>query len=793
MKFCLPFLTGVVAGWVYPVPLVYPALLFVFLSLLYILVARRGPLQGYSAINFFCLVAVAGTIKIIYDCGRTETRDVARYVRTDRRCLIEGKVSDLPVLSDGMMKFGIATRRIVVADSVAEVGGDVQVSLLRDLVSPGMLESLSYGKAVWVAGTISAPPPRRNPGDFDMKYFFRLNGISARFLADTFVVGRGKAGGSFTASCVYPVRHAASVALDSMVGGDEGNFLKGLLLGERSTIPLDLKNEFINAGVMHILAVSGLHVAIVAMILLILFRIIRIPEKPATVMTILVLCYYNFLTGSAASVTRSVVMASVFLLGKLLERKTDIYNTLAVSAIVIVAFDAKQFFQAGFQLSFVAVFSLVYLYPRMSRMDVIFPSKIRTMAITRGFVAALSVSLAAGVGTLPFTALYFGKISVISFVANLVAVPLSNVILAVGMLSVALWFVIPWVGLIYGAATKVLTVVFLWIVAVFGKLPFAYYPVRFSVWSSLLFYTIVGLIVGIQKKGVGKYCLIGLLSVSTLIVWWPLVVPSPGVLRITLLDVGEGDAICAEFPGGTTVLVDCGPKTSVTDAGARYVEPFLRWKGKRSCDAVFLTHPHSDHIGGVPYLLRNISVGVLYSSGLPPQNGLDSEYQRIADSLPVRREILRQGEIVRFGAAVRVYILYPDDGIRASVAGRGVNLNNQSVVLKVVYGKSSILLVGDAEEDVEQRLIRRYGSFLRSDILKAGHHGSNTSSSQAFLEGVQPSVALVSVGINNKFQHPSPDVLRRYTLKGCRYFRTDEGGAVVFESDGDRWEVVDWK
>ena len=142
---------------------------------------------------------------------------------------------------------------------------------------------------------------------------------------------------------------------------------------------------------------------------------------------------------------------------------------------------------------------------------------------------------------------------------------------------------------------------------------------------------------------------------------------------------------------------------------------------------------------------------------------------------------------------VRFYILYPDDLALTPGHGHRINLNNQSVVVKIVYGTTSVLLAGDAEEDVERQLIRRYGGFLESDVLKAGHHGSSTSSSMEFLEEVRPRFALVSVGFQNKFQHPSPEVLCRYTEMGSRYFRTDEGGAVVLQSDGTRWEVVGWR
>ena len=795
MKFCLPFCLGIIAGWRWNPP-PGPVILLLGAATLAALLARiiRRDNPVFPPL-LLCAVFLLGIGKIGCDAGRTEPDDIARLLPADTSVILEATLSDDALISGRSVRCLADAERCGTDGRMFGVSGVVQISMRSDRCDRETVAAMTVGQRLRLRGILSAPPRARNPGEFDMELYFRLNGISARFFADSAGPESlcGRRDPDPIDRCVIPVRSACSRALDSLIGGEEANFLSGLLLGERRSIPLEIKNEFINAGVMHILAVSGLHVAIVAMILLILFQLLRLPEKATLLLTILALCYYNFFTGNTASVTRSVIMGSVVLGGRMMERRSDIYNALAVSAAVILLIDARQFFQAGFQLSFAAVFSLVYLYPKVYGLRSLLPAGIRKHRIVEWFCAAAAVSVAAGLGTLPFTAFYFGKIPVIGFLANLVAVPLSNVILAVGMLTLAIWFAAPVPGVIYAAATRGLTTLFLHVVAFFGDLPFAYIAGRFSITASIGYYAVLALLINLRKPLFRKYILQVLLLLATGIVWWHIFRPSAGYLTVTCIDIGQGDAILLELPDGKKMLVDTGPVTPSVDAGSRFIAPLLRWKNIGTLDAIVLTHPHSDHIGGVPSLLRTICVKKLYDSALPEQTDLHKEYLRLIDSLGLPHEHLFRGMQIGMSEQVRIYVLHPDSSALIIEPGTHINLNNTSVVLKVVYGSSSIFLVGDIEHGVELNLVNRYGDWLKCDVLKAGHHGSNTSSSPEFLTSVDPGDVVISVGTRNKFHHPSPDVLRRYEVAGYRYYRTDQLGAVVFRTDGSRWEHVEWR
>ncbi|OLD66611.1 MAG: hypothetical protein AUI33_10825 [Ignavibacteria bacterium 13_1_40CM_2_61_4] len=262
---------------------------------------------------------------------------------------------------------------------------------------------------------------------------------------------------------------------------------------------------------------------------------------------------------------------------------------------------------------------------------------------------------------------------------------------------------------------------------------------------------------------------------------------------MTFLDVGQGDAALVELPDGKAILIDSGPESTSGNAGARFIEPYLRRRGIRRLDDIVLSHPHSDHLGGIPYLLRHVAVDRVADAGSWAHSVLFREYLHCIDSLRIPRKLVRGGSRIEEFEGIRLYALHPSAGFIPRDTTTRSNLNNQSLVLKLVYGRSSLLLAGDAEREAEDRMIGTYGSFLKSDVLKTGHHGSLTSSSDRFLDLVKPAIAVVSVGARNKFRLPSAIVLRRLSDRGTHFFRTDESGAVVIESDGEGWTVVDWR
>jgi competence protein ComEC len=255
-----------------------------------------------------------------------------------------------------------------------------------------------------------------------------------------------------------------------------------------------------------------------------------------------------------------------------------------------------------------------------------------------------------------------------------------------------------------------------------------------------------------------------------------------------MLDVGQGDALFLQSPQNKYMMIDCGPITKHSDAGKMTIVPFLKRQGIKKLNYVLITHPHDDHYGGFESLIASVKIEtVLVSYGVdkllhPPP------FLHVLDSAHIPVKYVGAGSIVSLEDDMRIYVLCP-----SQQAIPEHNFNDASIVSKVVYGNSRILLTGDAEIPIDQQLVSRYHTFLASDILKAGHHGSITSTSEELLSAIHPSMALISVGVRNKFNHPSLVVLGRLAKRHITIHRTDKEGATVLQSDGMTWQTIAWR
>jgi len=420
------------------------------------------------------------------------------------------------------------------------------------------------GDHLVVFGKLHAIEGIRNPGEFNNAEYFNLRNISARMsvrgVMNVECIGQ-ESNRSLTAR-ISDVRRSLAAQFDKYVGGDEGNFMKGLLLGERAELPEDVQESFINTGTFHVLAVAGLHVGFVLLILVGIFS--PITNRYANwLLIVTALALYAMLAGATPSVERAALMSGLAVTGKFFERRIDGLNIIGGAAFILLIINPLQLFSAGFQLSFAAAFGLVLLYPRLWNLLSQIP--ITRIAVFRWTAQLLCASLAAQIGTFPLMALYFEKLSIAGIAANLIVVPAAGV--ALGLAAIILGCSsVTWLGFLFGDFARLFIHTILEIVQWFGNLPYAYRDIPpFTIIQSIVFYSFaVFLIFAPNLKSFLKRMFI---AAAVLAAIW--IAPfsfhqelfSQNNLTLAVLDVGQGDGMVLELPNKKIVVVDAGPAT----------------------------------------------------------------------------------------------------------------------------------------------------------------------------------------------------------------------------------------
>ncbi|MGD9900287.1 MAG: ComEC/Rec2 family competence protein, partial [Calditrichaceae bacterium] len=328
-------------------------------------------------------------------------------------------------------------------------------------------------------------------------------------------------------------------------------------------------------------------------------------------------------------------------------------------------------------------------------------------------------------------------------------------------------------------------------VSFFAEQPFVqvYLP-HPSAWIIILVILAVLLIFNLQKRINKIYLAVVLITLTLYVNGWLL--RTDQKLSVIFADVGQGDAAIIRIPGGETIVVDSGDNVRGRDKGKDVVLPLLRYYGIDRIKYLIGTHPHSDHIGGFRSLIKEVLIDTLVLSGYQDDSKFYNSMIRAAGNMSIPIRYVQRGQVLYVNPICRIYVLHPDKQYLDGVDQNNAKVNNSSIVLKIVYGATSFLLVGDLEKDGETYLAN-YSEFLDADVLKIGHHGSKTSTYDEFLDLVTPGFGVISVGRRNRFYHPNRSTVTRLIDHGVTPLRTDHLGAIVFESDGREVKVINWR
>jgi competence protein ComEC len=538
--------------------------------------------------------------------------------------------------------------------------------------------------------------------------------------------------------------------------------VEALVLGRRDNIDPALRARFADSGLVHILAISGLHVGVLAAWILLAVRPL-VGSRLAWVVSAGLVWSYVGLLGFPAPATRAAAFISILGLARARQRHPPASAVLAVAVLLVMALDPGAVTSVGAWLSVAAVWG----------------TRVGAAALPKARL--LGASLGATLMTAPITALVFGAVAPIGIVANLVAVPLAGI--AVPGLFLSLVF-----GEILAGGTGLVLAAIEWVAARGSAMPGGHLTgppgVRFAIpWFVLL---VCVLWVGARRPSWPRLRRWGLLGAATAS-WVAAALPlagggsRSGQLSIHFLSVGQGDAILLETPGGSWVMVDGGPRAAGFDAGKRVVLPFMRRRGVDALAVVVVSHGDADHLGGVPAVVSDMSPGLVLDPGQPHGSALYLEYLESLDRVGADWTAARAGDVFEVDS-VRFEVLHP----RTEWLETHLEPNDNSVVLRASYGCFSAILTGDIEWPAESLLVT---TVEESDLLKVGHHGAPGGTTDAWLDVVNPRAAVISVG-SNSYGHPASSTLRRLSEHGVAVFRTDRGGTVTARSDGRYFQIT---
>ena len=785
----------------------------------------------------------ANQVLSLVEAGRVNLRTPLRW---------HGRLRDEPARLPWGYGYEIELTGVEYEGSLVPARGGLRVSFAG---SPDQLAApdVHAGDELVITTEAKRPQIYRDDGAFDRRAYLEQQNIDlVATLRAAELMERTTVSPTTAATLLAHVRRRLRDEIDTLFSSrpQVDGVLRAMLLGDRSFVERTESIDFQKTGVFHVLVVAGLHVGALALFLFWMGRVLRLTPFWTALTTLTLLFAYVAVVEQRPPVLRAALMTALVVMGGLFFRRLDLLNSAGMAALILLIARPLAVRDSSFQLTFLAIGCIAGLAapwleknlqpyvkalrawrdvtrdaahePRAAQFRIDLRATARWISLrvpgplenfsgemlARGLAASLRVcellviTLALQIGMLPLMARDFHRVTLSAPLVNLAAVPITGIVVPLGFLTLGSGFLSPAVGKLLAAPLAWVTALLLQVVQWFAHFPRWSYRIPGPPVLLVVVFLTAGVLLAMTARSSHSWSrwvsrsAAGVLGLSALTIALFPFSPrwSAGRLELTVLDVGQGDALFVVSPHGRTLLIDGGggfigfsghEEHNRIDPGEEAVSPYLWSRGFQKLDVVALTHAHQDHIGGLAAILDNFRVGTLWI-GREVESGTLAALENLAreKKIPIVHEV--RGKAFSWDS-VEAQLLWPE--ISPQTVGISAK-NNDSLVLHLKYGKQGMMLPGDAEKQAESSILSDNSeTAIRADVLKVGHHGSKNSTTPEFLAAVHPSVAVISAGEDNPYGHPSTELLDRLESAGVRILRTDRDGAVHVLTDGKRLEI----
>lgn len=752
-------------------------------------------LSGLVSISLFIVLGIISVIYYLHPPASPS--NISNFHQIDP-ILIEGVIDKSPIRLPDKTHLIISSERVILSNRIIPVQGNVLIYIKEKN------EPVRLGDRLRIWCKLTRPKGYKNPGVFNYEKYLAFEKI--------YTIGFPKSDGAWIKIGegfknpiiikIESLREKIRTFLDKESHSQCSGIFKALVLGEQEHVSNELKEIFIITGIAHLLAISGDHLGIVAFLSFSLiiwllkrseFLLLTIDvKKCSALLTIPCIILYTFIAGAGISVIRATLMVCIFFLSIIFRRERNLIYTLGLSAFIILVFSPSSIFDVSFQLSFLAVLSILYLVPwilKELRSEKPFEKR-WGKNILNYIKISFVVTIVATFGTTPFVLLHFNRISLIGIITNLFAIPwVGFFIVPVSLISSLLSFFLYPLATFLINLNSTITLIFLKVITLFSSIPYASVFISTpSAFEIIIFYLIFFSIVYIKRNPKIRYICLSLIFIFIIdLTYWEVKGLFKKDLTINFIDVGHGDSILIEFPRGKKMLIDGGGLYDDRfDIGKSVIAPFLWRKKIKSIDFVVLTHPDPDHFKGLKFIISQFSIGQFWDNGLRERSDSFLQMEEIIRIKKIKR--LSKDEdspSVTIGGATISFFNPPGFYKNLKKDLSASDINNSSLVMKLQFKNVSALFTGDIEKEAELNLIKKNYP-IKSDILKIPHHGSLSSNSEIFVKSVKPSFAILSVSDHGLKKLPNPEILNGYTRAGSIILRTDKHGAIEINTDGEK-------